>query len=103
MIQSTYTLLYALAALGTVSTLAEFGPRRFVGGLAAVTWLGLIPSSWAVETVTDSGAVEVVAQPTLGFLAIAGLAVALIFTIIDVIAQLRPRRDPQRLISEVLR
>jgi hypothetical protein len=45
----------------------------------------------------------VVAQPTLGFLAIAGLAVALIFTIIDVIAQLRPRRDPQRLISEVLR
>jgi hypothetical protein len=103
MIQSTYTLLYALAAIGTVAALIEVGPRRFVGALAAVTWLALIPSSWAVEKITNSGSVEVIAQPTLGFLAIAGLGVALVFTVIDVVAQLRPRRDPQRLISEVLR
>jgi len=103
MIQSTYTLLYALAALGTVAALADVGPQRFVGALAAVTWLALIPSSWAIETVTDSGTVEVITQPTLGFLAIAGLGVALLISIIDMIAQLRPRRDPQRVITEVLR
>jgi hypothetical protein len=103
MIQSTYTVLYALAALGTVACLVDLVPQRYVGGLATITWLALIPSSWAVETVTNSGTVETIAQPTLGFLAVAGLGVALIFTIIDVIAQLRPRRDPQRVISEVLR
>jgi hypothetical protein len=103
MIQSTYTLLYGLAAVGTVASMIDLGPRRYLSAGAAILWLGLIPSSWAVETVTNSGSVETIAQPTLGFLAVAGLGVALVSLVIDVIAQLRPRRDPSRVISEVLR
>lgn len=84
MLATTYTVLFvaALAWLGLV--LARVLPGTIGGMMSLVLWGALVPSSFAVEIGAESGSLTAIQQPTLAFVAVAGLAVSGIYLFADV-------------------
>jgi hypothetical protein len=73
--------------------LADRLPRVIGGGLALAFWAALVPASFAVEIGAESGSLSTVQQPTLAFVAVAGLGVTLLFIFAAVTGRLSPRRE----------
>jgi hypothetical protein len=92
MLLITYTALFALATLTLLGAMNGSIPETIGSMWALVLWLALIPGSFAVEIGAQSGSVSTVSQPTLAFVAVAGLGMSALVLFASVTGRLAPAR-----------
>lgn len=93
MLATTYTALFVMATAVLLLLLTDRLPRVIGGALALAFWGALVPGSFAVEIGAESGSLSTVSQPTLAFVAVAGLGVTALFMFAAVTGRLAPRRE----------
>jgi len=93
MIASTYNILFVMASAMLALLLSDRIPRVVGGALALAMWAALVPASFAVEIGAESGSLSTVQQPTLAFVAVAGLGTTALFLFAAVTGRLAPRRS----------
>jgi len=93
MLATTYTALFVMATTVLMLLLTDRLPRVIGGALTLAFWAALVPGSFAVEIGAESGSLSTVSQPTLGFVAVAGLGVTALYLWAAVTGRLTPRRE----------
>lgn len=92
MLLITYTALFVAATAVLLGVLTAAVPET-VGSLwSLVLWAALVPGSFAVEIGAQSGTLSTVQQPTLAFVAVAGVGLSALVLFADVTGRLSPAR-----------
>jgi hypothetical protein len=91
-------LVYATLFVGGMATLlgvlSGIVPETIGSLWALVIWAALVPGSFAVEIGAQSGSLSTVTQPTLAFVAVAGIGMSGLVLFADVTGRLT-RGDAQ--------
>lgn len=88
MITPVYLVL-VVSAVGTLLLLLTGAlPNTMGSAISIVLWLAVIPASYDIEVITDSGALESTPEPVMVFVGVAGLGVSALYLFADVTGQL---------------
>lgn len=95
MLLAPFSILVALAT-GWLALLLSGRLPGTIGSLMSIAlWVAIVPSAFAVEIGAESGSVETVQQPTLAFLAVAGVGVSALYLFADVTGRISRDSSPQ--------